>query len=48
MAFSAQKMQIFGKDFKELFQVSAVVDQIFIKQESIKNVYLLSGLMRKG
>ena len=48
MALSVQKMQIFGKDFKELFQVSAAIDQMFIKQESFKKVYLLSGLMRKG
>lgn len=34
-------MQIFGKDFKVLFQVSAAIDQVFIKQELFKKVYLL-------
>ena len=41
-------MQIFGKDFKELFQVSAVIDKVFIKQESFKKVNLLSGSMGEG
>ena len=48
MALSGQKMQTFDKDFKQLFQVSAAIDQIFIKQESFKKVYLLCGLMHKG
>ena len=34
-------MQIFGKDFKELFQVSAAIDQVFIKQgQNIDNLLL--------
>ena len=37
-------MQIFDKDFKELFQVSAAIDQVLIKLESFKKAYLLSGL----
>jgi len=32
-------MQIFDKDFKQLFQVSAAIDQIFIEQEPFKKVY---------
>ena len=45
MALSVQKMQIFGKDFKELFQVGAASKQPLIGLKSLRMVIFIWHLM---
>ena len=46
MALSVQKMQIFGKDFKELFQVGAASKGPLIDLKSLRMEIFIWHLMR--